>query len=217
MVPQPVSRDRPDHRNAANDIPTFARHFLETRLGGYRKDMQICLTPVPSPSRAGVTHAYFPALGASCGFLEYMAGLFNGDINGVGWKQVAAWTHRFMPQPDYDEEATRIFFNAFRHSVAHRGIATGIWVDRTKNPHHRITWKLLANSRRPACSLVPGPGTLEKDPPWPCKYTHRMHIHLKSLELDLASATSRYIAAIATEAQLQSNFSACMRQMYPVS
>jgi hypothetical protein len=172
---------------------------------------------MPSPGRSGFTHAYFPALGASCGFLEYMAGLFNGDINGVGWQQAAAWTHRFMPQPDYDRETTRVFFSAFRHSVAHRGIATGIWVDRTKSPHNRITWKLLANSRRPACTLVEENGTLIKDPPWPCNYTHRMHIHLKSLELDLASAVSSYTAAIAKEPALQANFSACMRQLYPIS
>jgi hypothetical protein len=206
---------RPDHRGAEGDDLAFAKHFVETRLGGYRKDMQICLTPIPSPSRSGVTHAYFSALGASCGFLEYMSALFIGDINGIGWQQVAAWARRFMPQPDYDQEATRVFFSAFRHSVAHRGIATGIWIDRAKNPHSRVTWKLLANSRRPACILVREDGVLRKDPPWPCKYTHRMHIHLKALELDLASAVSLYVAAVSSEPRLQANFFACMRQMYP--
>jgi hypothetical protein len=208
---------RPDDRNAANDMALFAKHFLESRLSGYRKEMRICLTPVASPSRAGGTHAYFAALGASCGFLEYMAALFSGHVNGVGWQQVAAWTARFMPQPDYDRETTRVFFSAFRHSVAHRGIATGIWVDRKMTPHNRITWKLLADSRRPACTLVAESGHLVKDPPWPCKYTHRMHIHLRGLERDLAIALPGYVSAIATEPKLLENFSSCMRQLYPTS
>ena len=195
----------------------FAKSFLEARLDGYRKDMRICLTPVSSRGRSDVMHAYFAALGASCGFLEYMAALFSGHVNGVGWQQVAAWTERFMPQPDYDRETTRIFLGAFRHSVAHRGIATGIWVDRRMTPHNRVTWKLLANSRRPACSLVAESGALVKDPPWPCRYTHRMHIHLKALELDLAIAVPRYISAIATEPGLLTNFASCMRQLYPIS
>lgn len=195
----------------------FARHFIESRLGGYRKDMQICLTPIPSPSRAGVTHAYFAALGASCGFLEYMAGLYAGDINGLGWPQVASWTSRYMRQPDYDKETTRVFFCAFRHSVAHRGIATGIWLDRSKRPNNRITWKVSANSRRPACQLVAEKGTLTKDPPWPCLYTHRMHIHLKALELDLSEGVGRYVSELVQERTLLDNFTSCMRQMYPAT
>lgn len=218
MRSQPlVKRKHPDHQSAADDLALFAERFLERRLDGYRKDMSICLASVASSRRSGVTHAYFAALGASCGFLEYMAALFSGHVNGVGWQQVAAWTERFMPQPDYDRETTRIFFSAFRHSVAHRGIATGIWVDRKMKPHNRITWKLLANSRRPACSLVAESGTLVKDPPWPCKYSHRMHVHLKGLELDLSAALPRYISAIAKEPKLLENFSSCMRQLYPIS
>jgi len=198
-------------------MASFAKHFLKARLGGYRKDMQICLAPVASRNRSDVTHAYFAALGASCGFLEYMAALFSGHVNGVGWQQVAAWTERFMPQPDYDRETTRVFFSAFRHSVAHRGIATGIWVDRKMTPHNRITWKLLANSRRPACTLVAERGILLKDPPWPCKYTHRMHVHLKGLEVDLAMALRKYASAIVADPKLLENFSSCMRQLYPTS
>ena len=207
---------RPDPASAADDMAVFARDFLQRRLQGYRKDMQICLEPVASRGRAGITHAYFAALGASCGFLEYMAALFSGHVIGVGWQHVAAWTERFMPQPDYDRETTRILFSAFRHSIAHRGIATGIWVDRRLTPHNRITWKLLANSRRPACALVAERGTLVKEPPWPCKYTHRMHIHLKALEIDLAAAVPRYASAV-IEPRLLENFSSCMRQLYPIS
>lgn len=213
----PVKSKPPERPRASDDMASFARHFLETRLVGYCKDMQICLKPVASASRSGATHAYFAALGASCGFLEYMAALFSGHVNDVGWQHVAAWNERFMPQPDYDRETTRVFFSAFRHSVAHRGIATGIWVDRKMTPPNRITWKLLANSRRPACTLVSERGTLAKDLPWPCKFTHRMHIHLKALELDLATALPRYASAIGTEPKLLENFTSCMRQLYPIS
>jgi hypothetical protein len=168
---------------------------------------------VESKSRAGPTHAYFPALGSCFGFLEYVTGLFRGNINGIGWVQIADWTDRFMPQPDYNREMVRVFFNAFRHSVAHRGIATGIWVDRAA-PFYRITWKVYEDADRPACELKAENGVLTRDPPWPCSYTHRMHIHLKALKTDLAEGVLSYAAAIESEKNLQDNFEACMRQLY---
>lgn len=204
------------HRNAAGNVAAFARHFLQARLAGFEKDLAICLTPIQSSTRRGLTHAYFPALSACFGFLEYLAGLHRGNLNGIGWVQVANWADRFLPQPDYNRELVRILFSAFRHSVAHRGIATGVWVDRSKTPHLRVTWRVLADVRRPACKLIGERGTLKRDPPWPCPYTHRMQIHLKALQSDLAEGVLNYIAAVEIDKKLQSNFEACMRQLYPV-
>lgn len=205
----------PAHRNSEGNIPAFARYFLDARLAGFEKDLAICLTPRRSGIGLGITHAYFPALGACFGFLEYVAGLFRGNLNGIGWVQIVNWTDRFLPQPDYDSELVRVFFNAFRHSVAHRGIATGVWVDRSKTPHLRVTWKVLADARRPACRLVNETGVLKRDPPWPCSYTHRMHIHLQALKADLAQGVRDYSSAIENDNALQRRFVACMRQLYP--
>lgn len=204
------------HRNAAGNISAFARDFIEARLAGFEKDLTICLTPTPSLTRRGNTHAYFPALGACFGFLEYVTGLFRGNINGIGWRQIADWTDRFLPQPDYGRDMVRVFFDAFRHSVAHRGIATGIWIDRSTAPRARVTWRVLADARRPACRLVAEAGVLKSDPPWPCPYTHRMHIHLRALRTDLRKGVLSYAGAIGTEPHLQRNFETCMRQLYPL-
>jgi len=165
-----------------------------------------------------MTHAYFPALGACCATFEYFAGLHRGNLHRLGWQQVADWAQRYLPQPDYDRETVRILFDGFRHPVAHRGIASGVWIDRHPGSGlgRRLTWKLLADSRRPACRVVAENGRLENDPPWPCAYTHRVHIHLKRLERDIRSGARRYSRELAASPQLQANFMACMKQVYPV-
>ena len=97
------------------------------------------------------THAYLPALAACCGLLEYLTGLYRGKLPGNGWQQIAEFAGRYLPQPDYDEEAVRILFDVFRHPIAHRGIASGIWVDRNNGPGkgRLITWQVSADAKRP--------------------------------------------------------------------
>ncbi len=207
----------PDHRGVIDNLPEFARRFIEARLAGFDKDMAICLKPAKSKTGPGLTHAYFPALGACCGTLEYLAALYNGNIGNVGWNQVASWSNRFLPQPDYDRETVRILVLAFRNSVNHRGIATGVWVDQRPGAGHgnRFTWKVLADARRPACEIIEEIGALRKDPPWPCSYTHRVHIHLKSLQVDIRKGGRIFAREITAIPRLQRNFEACMNQLYP--
>ena len=204
----------PEHQG---DITGFADQFIRNRLAGFEKDMQICLTPAPSQATSGNTHAYFPALAACCGILEYLSALYRGNIKGIGWQQVADWAQRFLPQPDYDRETVRILFDAFRHSVAHRGIASGVWIDRNQGSGHgrRMTWRIHADAIRPACRVLKENAVLVNDPPWPCRYTHRVHIHLKGLQVDIRKAAKLYRKAISNESQLQSNFESVMRQLYP--
>jgi hypothetical protein len=205
------------HRGASNDRAQFATRFIRGRLSGFEKDMRICLTPARSSSSSRITHAYFPALGACYGMLEYLTALHRGNIMGIGWQQVADWARDFLPQPDYDRETIRILFDAFRHPVAHRGIASGVWVDR--NYRHgqgrRLTWKVLADAKRPACQVVAESGQLRRDPPWPCSYTHRVHIHLRAFQVDIRDAAKSYADALATNGSLLLNFESCMRQLYP--
>jgi hypothetical protein len=207
----------PIHRGAIGDTGTFADKFIQGRLVGFEKDMRICLTAVDSGSRAGATHAYFPALAACFGTLEYFAGLYRGHLNRPGWQQIAEFAERYLPQPDFDREAVRVLFEAFRHPVAHRGIASGVWVDRNHGPGlgRRLTWKVLADAKRPACQVVPEVGELVKDPPWPCPYTHRVHIHLRALWIDIRKAASLYGKEVGKEKRLQANFETCMKHLYP--
>ncbi|ABE43858.1 hypothetical protein Bpro_1927 [Polaromonas sp. JS666] len=208
---------RPAQRGLPDQPGAFARQFVLDRLAGFEKDMGICLTPAPSKTRAGPTHAYFPALAACCGTLEYLSALYRGRINGVGWPDVARWAVRYLPQPDYGEDAVRVLVDAFRNAVAHRGIATGVWVDRNPGPDHgrRLTWKVLADSRRPSVRIVSEEGKLQSDPPWPCAYTHRVHIHLKSMSVDIREGAVQYAEDLLRETQLSDRFYGCMRQLYP--
>jgi hypothetical protein len=204
------------HRGASGNISEFATRFVDGRLAGFKKDMSICLTAIDSPTGTGKTHAYFPALAACCGMLEYMTALDQGNVNNIGWRQVADWAAKYLPQPDYDQDTIRILFEAFRHSVAHRGIASGVWVEKIQGrAPRRVTWRVHANSRQPACRLVAEEGRLKRDPPWACKYTHRMHIHLKKLELDLRLGAEKYRETVRVDAKVQSRFEACMTQLYP--
>ena len=207
----------PRHRGTGGNSSRFASRFVTSRVAGFQKDMRICLTPIKARGRSGITHAYFPALGACCATLEYLAGLHRGNLRRVGWRDVANWAQSYLPQPDYDTETIRILFEAFRHPVAHQGIASGVWIDQQPGAGHgrRLTWKVLADSRRPACRIVAEQGHLVKDPPWLCGYSHRVHIHLKGLAADIRKGATRYRRALNTDQGLHDRFMACMRQLYP--
>lgn len=99
-------------------------------------------------NRPGKTFTYFPALVACCETLEYLVALHRGNTNGIGWQQVDRWVLNHLPQPDYSRDTVRVHIDAFCHSIAHRGIATGIWIDRNQGTGHgrRVTWKVMANA-----------------------------------------------------------------------
>ena len=134
----------------------FAAAFVRGRMAGFEKDMRICLTPVLRANGAGKTYAYFPALSACTSTLEYLTALNRGDTHGIGWGQVADFAGEYMRQPDFDRDTVRVMFEALRHPVAHRGIASGVWVDRNAGPGQgrRVVWKISAGSTRPACQIV---------------------------------------------------------------
>lgn len=207
---------KPLHRGAGSDPAAFAQDFVRKRLTGFEKDMRICLTGVPhldDPTRE--THAYFPALMACCGTLEYLAGLSQGKPDKpLGHDKIAVYAARYM-NPAYNADIVRILWEAFRHKVAHHGISSGVWLDREKD--RRVTWKIEEGDVAPALLLVEETGILEYDPPWPTAYTHRMHIRLGRLWQDIRDSAHRYLAEHANSHDLQENFEACMRHLYPRS
>lgn len=208
---------RSKHRGAPGDVSTFAKSFVVSRLAGFEQDIEICLSPGNLDARGRLTHAYFPALAACAGTIEYLTAVHRGNIQGIGWKQVVTWSNTFLPQPDCGEDTVRVFFEAFRHAVAHRGVASGVWCDLKPGPGlgRRITWRVLADARRPSITVIPENGALESDPPWLCQYTHRVRIHLKSLAADISAAGRRYADEVGQIADLRAKFVQCMQQLYP--
>ncbi len=177
--------------------------------------MRICLKGIQSDTRLGLTHAYFPALTTCCGMLEYLASLYVDRIDGLGKKEVTAYA-KYLPQPDYNAEAIRVLFDAFRNAVAHLGIASGVWVD----PHpamrgRRLTWKVLADAARPALEVVASQGEIKYDSHWPCPYTHRVHIHLGRLWRDIRDSVDGYLADLVASQTLQDKFVRCMKRLCP--
>jgi len=216
-MPPPIkTTERRPHRGAVNDTPTFVARFLETRMKGFSKDMKICLTGTSTPDGTTITHAYFPALAVCCGTLEYLSGLYAGRLSGLGWREVSAYAQAFLEQPDYAEDPIRVLFDAFRNSVNHRGVASGVWVDRNPNHHgRRVTWNVHADAGRPALGLLHLPGIIKHDSPWECPYTHRMQIRLGRLWRDIHASVDRYVPAVRAAPALQRNFERCMKELYP--
>lgn len=211
------NKRRLPHRGAANNPALFATDFLKSRLNGFKKDMGICLTGRPSEARSSLTHAYFPALTSCCGMLEYLAGLYIGRIDGLGKRDITTYANKYLPQPDYDNDAVRVLFDAFRNAVSHRGIASGVWVDQHPATRgRRLTWKVLADAAHPALKVVASPGVIIYDSPWLCPYTHRVHIHLGRLWRDIQDSVDSYITDLTGSRRLQDNFMKCMKRLYPV-
>lgn len=202
------------HRGAMGDPVLFATDFIQTRLGGFAKDMEICLAGVAIAGDASkLTHAYFPALMGCCGTVEYLAGLSIGHLNrSLGHVEIASYAGRYMGA-SYDPDTVQVLFDAFRHRVAHRGITTGIWLDRVKN--RRLTWRVSADDAGPAVSVEEDAGTLSLDSPWPVPYSHRAYVRIGRLWKDIYASGGCYLSELRESPKLQERFMKCMRYLYP--
>ena len=208
------------HRGAAGDPAKFARAFIEGRLNGFEKDMAICLTDSVKETGRGpkLTHAYFPALGSCCGTIEYMAGLYKGQLSGLGFSDWWTYAERFFPKDAYDKDRVRVLYEAFRNSIAHRGISSGIWVDKHKNARgRRTTWEVSEKNDGMAIEIIAGPGELSTEPPWNTPYTHRVHIRVGRLWRDVSASARAYVGELVESKKLLDNFHRCMKILYPLS
>jgi len=206
---------KPTYLGTGGDRSKYPQAYVAGRLGAVEKDVAICLTASRLPRRSTPTHAYFPALATCCAFLEHLAALLRGKTKGLGHPDAYAFANCFMRQPDYNAEVVRVLFVGFRNPVAHLGVANGVWMDGTGAAARRLTWKLTADARFPGCEIVTESGTLVLHPPWPCGYTHRVHIHLRRLLIDLRDGASAYAAALTSDPDLRKRFYRVMDGVYP--
>jgi hypothetical protein len=212
---------RGPHRGSGGSLQVFAPVFIAERMTGFEKDMRICLTPIPAVHRKGETHAYFPALAACCGAIEYLAAMVIGRPKairqGLARSDVSAFADAYMRQPDYSSEAIRILWDLFRNGTAHHGITSGVWID--KHAHEdgrRMTWSILASDQNPAIEVVAKEGVLRLDPPWDCAYTHIAKVRLGRLVRDVRSAADRVAEKIASgDDTALRHFKVAMEVLYP--
>jgi hypothetical protein len=210
-----MKRRRKPHRGAEGDVVAYAVDFVQKRLAGFAKDMQICLTGIPKAESSGTkTYAYFPALMNCCGTLEYLAGLSQGRAHRpLCSEHIAQFAAEFMDVAVYSEDNVRVLWEYFRNKVAHHGIASGVWNDRRAG--RRVTWQIEVGYARPALQLVAEAGELRFDPPWPTPYTHRMKIRLGSFSRDITESAQNYVSELKKTPALQGHFASCMRHLYP--
>jgi hypothetical protein len=189
-------------------------------MRGFEKDMRICLMGVPATHRNRLTHAYFPALAACCGAIEYLGALSIGLPNpikrGLSRTHICDFARRYLAQPDYDAEVIRILWDLFRNGTAHHGITSGVWIDQHAGMGgRRLSWAITERTGRPALSLQPKTGTLNRDSPWDCGYTHVATISLGQLTSDILEAAARLSAEIAIGGDPLERFRVAMETLYP--
>lgn len=197
------------------EMAAFAPDLVRNRMIGFEKDIGICLTSVRHPTEPKPTVAYFPALGLCCATLDYLSSLFSGRIeNGPHVSSIVSYAERYLPET-YNEDVIRVLVNALRHSIAHRGIADRVWLEKHKGrPGRRICWTVYKRDRAPAIQIVTESGEVSGSP-WPCRYTHRVHVHLGRLWKDVKASAIAYAAELPDNPRLLRNFTKCMRNLYP--
>lgn len=214
-----MGHTREAQRGAQGQFGRFAMTFVRDRMEGFRKDVQICLTPVPHLKREGEnTHAYFPTLMSCCATLEYLAGLWGGIAGerALGHPDIAKYAAEFLGA-QYDNESILLLWGVLRSSIMHRGISSGVWVekDRRKKAPRRVVWRLDELDAGPALALIEEVGTLESDSPWPTPFTHRLHVHLGRLAGDIDASACRYAELLERSQDSQDAFRRCMERLYP--
>jgi hypothetical protein len=221
MVASSASKQRQlPYRGSGGDLLVFAPRFIMDRMKGFEKDMRICLTPVMATHRKGQTHAYFPGLAACCGAIEYLGALSIGNPvpikKGLSRGHIQEFARRYMAQPDYDNEAMRVLWDLFRNGTAHHGITSGVWIDQhVGRADRRLIWAIDERTMQPAVSVREKIGTLIRDPPWNCAYTHVATVHLGQLALDIRAAADCLAADIKAGGKPLERFRTAMEVLYP--
>jgi hypothetical protein len=92
------------------ELLSFARKFFRDRIGPFRADIAICLTPDANGHRAE-----FPALITCIGFVEFLSGLYAGNLESNGLANLQSYAARFMDTTKYDPLRLQVLYLVFRH------------------------------------------------------------------------------------------------------
>src|SRR5262245_55901841 len=104
------------------DVMHFAKVFLARHLDRFNKDIAICLK-----ADAKKRHAYFPALIICIAFLDFLSGLYAGNLKTHSLKELKDYVRTFMDPYDYTEDRLNVLYELFRHKVAHLAIPYAVF------------------------------------------------------------------------------------------
>jgi hypothetical protein len=166
-----------------------------------------------------------PGLMTCISLLELLSGLFIGKLNKIRLKGILRYSNQFMDSSTSTDERISILYEMFRHKIAHLTQPYGVFDTHSvhkkhllqKYPRMRFTWQVNASNRHPAVDILPSPGTLRNDPPWPVAFTHRCVISLHRLKIDIprsVTSISGYLAHLKIDSQAKVNFAKCMSEFY---
>jgi hypothetical protein len=200
------------------ELTRFAGVFLREMLGSFRKDLAICM-------KADRTrhHAYFPALITCIGVLDFLSGLYAGNIERHGLKELKAYIATFFVNKAQYEDLDLLYI-MFRHKIAHIGYpytVTDTALDkRLPGPHRRITWKVYADNRkRPIELIYHEPRPLKKSiRPWDVSYDTRILVSIKRLQADIVKSIygrSGYLHHLKSDRIAREHFAKCMVVYFP--
>ncbi len=207
-----------------SEILAFAKWFCEERIETFRKDMRICMT-ADEQGR----HAYMPALMGCASFIELFSGLCAGKVSSVGINNILRFTSRYLDTTEFSEERICIFFEMFRHKVAHvtRPYSVFDSHDVRQNsplmryPRRRLTWRITASYQKPSIQIIAKVGNIKRArrPEWKsAAYTHICKVNLKRMIQQLKEAITDqngYLNSISIESDIRRKFVKCMDSFYP--
>jgi hypothetical protein len=212
-IPMPVL---PSSSDVA--IVEFARAFLDEHLVRFRKDIKICLTP-----NAEGDHAYFPALMTCIAFVEFLSGLYAGNLDGPGLKQLKKYAVEFMPL-EYTADRLDVLYECFRHKVAHLALPCAVFDTDTKprtfrdQPRRLITWTVTAGRGKPPIEIAkvkPAKQIEMAVTPWPVHYDHRATVYLCNLVFDIKNSVPKYLRRLEANKTARDHFRKCMVVWFP--
>jgi hypothetical protein len=182
---------------------------------GFKKDLEICLTPRPHPTASKPTVAFSPATITCCATLEFLTCLFLGILGTPGPAKISKFTARYLPGSSYEIGTLAVLFNMIRHSVAHRGILNGVWVERPdQRDSRRIAWKLSDANQVPAIDIL-DERVPDHHAPWRCTSTHRIHVNIGRLYREIHASALLYADDLASDAELQRKLLRYMEYIFP--
>jgi hypothetical protein len=198
------------------EIVGFARAFLHEHLVRFRKDIKICLTPNRKDECA-----YFPALITCIAFVEFLSGLYAGNLDGPALEQIKNYAAAFM-SPDYTVDRLDILYECFRHKVAHLALPYAVFDTDTKaktfsgQSKRLITWTVDSGRRKPSIQIVQENQQVKAAvTPWPVHYDHRAIVYLCRLAYDIRRSLPKYLHHLEINATARCNFKTCMRPIFP--